>query len=133
MQVKPDEARYRTGGDEMDLKEMAKERVCTRCGGRLEIVRIQGDAVDSPFCRSCSRTNWGCLPDVYDMARHFVSKCVFEYYSADSILDDGDRMKANIGEIADIITWVREYDENVAKEKYEEMTARLNKLAQQRK
>ena len=93
-----------------ELQKLVEESVCTRCGGTLEIIKVEGEC-ETPLCRSCSMTNWGCLPDIYEKARRAVDDFSYRYYKRyDAAGDEVGTRKANISKMVDIYRLFRSMD-----------------------
>lgn len=116
----------------MDLWAMAKERVCTKCAGKLEITLM--DDFDYLTCPSCHENNNGCSPDLYQMAKAFAEYDNPWCFDREGTILPGEtgHIRCDISRMVAVIRWVRRYEENVAKEKYDEMVVRLRKEADKR-
>lgn len=58
--------------------------VCSCCGGELEPLETV-DNSDAPTfwsgCKDCNRFDWGCIPEVHQIAKYMVEKRNHVHYS----------------------------------------------------
>ena len=57
-----------------------KENVCCSCGGKLTTAKIQDMPFPQVICPECHKIDWGCKPDVYNLAVKLVDGDWFNYY-----------------------------------------------------
>lgn len=86
----------------MELKEIIETKVCSYCGGKLEIAVV--DEYDWIICRPCSRVSTYVSPEVYKLASAFVESHPYGYFSF--IHDETLRKQANIDKMCSIIKWL---------------------------
>lgn len=90
------------------LKEREKCCVCKMCGGPLELRLIihnqyGGQGLDL-YCPACDRLEYGTEPYIYDIAKKFVDRFEFNYYT--DMEENTRNYQLNIGKICDIAAWI---------------------------
>lgn len=68
-------------GSKKELSRICREKVCSYCGGKLNLDLITNGGccyvvwrAYHPACRNCSRMEWGVKPELYKKAMSFVKK-----------------------------------------------------------
>lgn len=58
--------------------------ICRRCGGGLVPFKTVDNAGDPTYwagCPKCSVFDWGCKPEIYEIAKQLVDSCYYTHYS----------------------------------------------------
>ena len=91
-----------------DIRKREKRCVCRQCGSPLEAHMIVfceygGQGVEL-YCPSCDRIEYGCEPEIYDLARKFVEDFEFNYFVD---MAEGERnIQLNTSKVCELFTWL---------------------------
>ena len=88
-----------------------EKAICKMCGSTLEIRLIiynqyGGQGLDL-YCPNCQRIEYGVDPKIYSMAKTFVDKFEFNYYT--EMYEDTRNYQLNIAKICEISMWLLNY------------------------
>ena len=90
------------------LEKRAKRCVCKRCGGKLKtsliVYDIYGGAGVELYCPNCEATEYGCEPEIFEMAAYFVEHFQFNYFLDMEENDLNEQL--NISKVADMLGWM---------------------------
>ena len=91
-----------------DLLFRRENYVCKMCGGPLEIRMIiynqYGGEGQDLYCPNCARIEYGTKPEIYHVAKQFVDKFEFNYFT--EMAENERNYQLNISKICDIAEWV---------------------------
>lgn len=91
-----------------------KGRVCSHCGGKLskQVINTSCPSVPPSYtryvvCKPCSKIEYGVPKDLYPVAKQYVEKSNFNYYSQDWGLDQPEVCEyyknQNISKVCEIL------------------------------
>lgn len=86
--------------------------VCKYCGGKLEkrlIIYNQygGQGIDL-YCPACGKVEFGIDPNLYMLAKAYVDKFEFNYYT--DMQENIRNYQMNIAKVATICDWLKKHD-----------------------